>query len=410
MWFRRYWFPVPLAVGAIGLAIGSGPLIALAAFMLLAGGLARMWSDHALDSVHYERLMPENRGFVGEQLSVTLRLANDKLLPVPWVDVRDVVPEEMPVGEERLAPSGQPNHVFLRRSTHLGWYERVNWPLQLDLPARGFYRMGPARLASGDIFGFFPVEEESPGQAPIIVYPTTYALPDLGLPADRPFGDSKGRNRLFEDPSRFTGLRDYRPGDSMRRIDWKASARHQALQSRVYEPSSTLNLLLAVNVDTMAHSWQGYVPETLERILSVAGSVARYALESGYAAGLVANGAYPTADRPLRVPVGSRPEQLTRILEALAVIGPLTMTSLPMIIEREAHAFPFGATLVCVTAQMDEALAAALTRVRGSGHHVLVLSLAEEPFTESIGAMPVTNVLDAVMALEARARAGATSG
>jgi uncharacterized protein (DUF58 family) len=407
MWFRRYWFPVPLTVGVIGAAIGSGPLIALAAFMLLAGFMAMLWSRHVLDSVRYERILPENRGFVGEQLSVTLRLVNDKLLPVPWVDVRDVVPEDMPIGEERLAPSGQPNHVFLRRSTHLGWYERVNWPLQLDLPARGFFRMGPARMASGDVFGFFPVEAEGGGTSPIIVYPTTYSLPDLGLPADRPFGDRKGRDRIFEDPSRFSGLRDYRPGDSMRRIDWKASARHQALQSRVYEPSSTLNLLLAVNVDTMAHSWQGYVPETLERVLSVAGSVARYALESGYAAGLVANGAYPTADRPLRVPIGARSEQLTRILEALAVIGPLTMTSLPMIIEREAHSFPFGATLVCVTAQMDEALAAALHRVRDSGHHVLVLSLAGEPFGESLGSISVIDVLAPLLSLEARARAEA---
>ena len=93
------------------------------------------------------------------------------------------------------------------------------------------------------------------------------------LAADRPLGERKGRDRIFEDPLRFAGLRDYRPGDSLRRIDWKASARRQALQSRVYEPSSTLHLLVAVNAHTLAHSWQGFIPETFERLLSVAGTL-----------------------------------------------------------------------------------------------------------------------------------------
>ena len=64
------------------------------------------------------------------------------------------------------------------------------------------------------------------------------------------------------------------------------------------------------------------MPELLERLLSVAGSVATHGFEAGYAIGLVANGSYPESDRPMRVPVGRRSDQLMRVLEALAVIGP----------------------------------------------------------------------------------------
>src|SRR5690606_25410219 len=109
---------------------------------------------------------------------------------------------------------------------------------------------------------------------PVIVYPRIYSMPELGLPASRPFGERKGRERIFEDPGRIAGIRPYQPGDPMRRIDWKASARMQALQSRVYEPSATMHMLIALNVNTMVHSWEGFVPETLERLISVAGSVA----------------------------------------------------------------------------------------------------------------------------------------
>jgi hypothetical protein len=94
-----------------------------------------------------------------------------------------------------------------------------------------------------------------------------------------------------------------------------------------------------------------------------------------------------------------------RILEALAVIGPLTLTPPEQIIEREAQNFPFGATLVCVTARMDPPLAAALRRVAGAGHTVTVLSLADGEFTEDLGPVRVFNVSTSIRALESRALA-----
>lgn len=410
MWLSRSWLPLNLALIFLGLVFDSGPLIGLAVFLLAAGYLARFWAAHVLDDLRYERIIPESRAFAGEDVTFTLRLSNDKLLPVPWVEVRDAIPEGIPIDEKHAAVTPYPGYVYLVRSTHLTWYQRVNWPMEFEAPARGYYRLGPARITSGDVFGFYPVQREYETFDNVIIYPAIYDLPDLGLPAQRPFGERKGQERIFEDPSRIAGLREYRPGDPMRRIDWKASARAQALQSRLYEPSSTLHMLIVLNVNTMAHAWEGFLPDVLERSISAAGSVARYGFESGYAIGLIANGAYPESDRPMRVPVGRRSDQLMRVLEALAVIGPLTTTPIERVIDREAQSFPFGATLVCVTSRMDPPLAASLQAVAASGHSVNVLSLAEGDFPEMRG-VRVYNVSNAMKALEARrmaARNGAT--
>lgn len=383
MWISKYWLPIAIWAGLIGVAAESGALIGLAAFVFIAGNVASFWSKHVLDGLRFERVLPEDHAFPGERLSLTLRLSNDKLLPVPWVEVRDPVPEGIFPEEKHQSPA-HPGYVNLIRSTHLSWYERTNWPLEFRAPARGYYRLGPARVSSGDIFGFYPVERQEESYDSFVVYPKLYTLPELGLPPERPFGELKGRERIFEDPARIAGLRDYRPGDPMRRIDWKATARAQSLQSKVYEPSSTLHMLVALNVNTMAGSWLGYLPPLLEELLSVAGSVARYGFEAGYAIGLVANGSYMDSDRPMRVPVGRRNDQLMRVLEALAVIGPLTMTGLETVIDAEAQRFSFGATLVCVTSRMDPPLAASLRRVREAGHAVSVLSLSETPFQEEL--------------------------
>jgi uncharacterized protein (DUF58 family) len=401
VWLRQSWIVFPALLLIVGIVLSSGPVIGIAAFVLIAIMTGRLWADHVLDNVRYERRIEESRAFAGERLAMTLRLTNDKLLPVPWVELRDLVPENLLV-DEHLGPSPSPGQLYLRRTTHLGWYERLDWPLALEAPARGYYRFGPALLRSADPFGVFPVEDELEVRDGVIIYPTTYSLPELGLPAERPFGDRKGRERIFEDPGRVIGLRDYGPGDSMRRVDWKATARRQSLQSRVYDPSATQQLLVAVNVHTMAASWEGYIPEKLEDLLSVAASVARHGFETGYAVGLDANGAYPTSDRPMRIPAGRRPDQLMRILEALAVIGPLTLTPLNAVLDEAAQSFPFGATLVCVTMQLDEALAASLQRIRGAGHAVTVLSLADEPFRIDLGAIPVYELAEAVRGLAAK--------
>lgn len=406
MWLSRAWFSLPIILGFLGVVFGNGPLIGLSVFLFAAGAIARYWALHAFDRLTYERYMPESRAFAGDRLSMTLRLANNKLLPLPLLEVRDAFPEGVLEDETHLVQAPFPNYVYLSRSTHLGWYERVSWPLEFDAPPRGYYRLGPARLNTGDIFGFFQETQEQELYDSIVIYPRIYTLPELGLPAQRPFGERRGRERIFEDPGRVAGLRDYRPGDALRRIDWKASARRQELQSKVYEPSSTLNLVIALNVHTLAHTWEGYIPELLERLLSAAGSVAKYAFDAGYAVGLIANGSYPASDRPMRIPPGSRPDQLSRILEALAVIGPLTLMPLETSLGREAQAFPFGSTLVCITARMEDSLAGTLRRIAGAGHTVTVLSLADnEDFYEQLGdRIRVFNISNAMRSLEVRAR------
>ena len=50
------------------------------------------------------------------------------------------------------------------------------------------------------------------------------SLTSLSLPSHSPLGTLRHTQPIFEDPSRVTGKRDYISGDSLRRVDWKATA------------------------------------------------------------------------------------------------------------------------------------------------------------------------------------------
>ena len=385
--------------------IASSPVVIILGMLVLGSSTAgRLWARISLEDVYYSREISEHRLFVGEQTVLTLKLANRKGFPVPWIEVREQLPRDLPVVSGRTSVGGTPGISILQRNTALGRHDRLEWPVELQATRRGYYRIGPSRLRSGDIFGFFERElvPEIPPTA-LVVYPHTYALPELGLDSARPFGELRGGNRIYEDPSRVVGVRDYQLGDPMKRIDWNATARLQRLQSRLYEPSRAQSIVIALNVGTFARNWQGSDPVLLERGISVAASVARWAYDADLAVGVIANGAFPGQGRPIRIGSGRHPDRLNRVLEALAAISAFTISSLARELEgASTRALPTGSTVVVVAAVMPEELVATLHRLRREGHHIHVVKTSPRPWDAQLGSIPVSEVAAQMEPLEAQ--------
>lgn len=397
------WLTASLILVVVGLSIESVPLLGLGALVLGAGGAARLWSRLSLEHVEYRRELSEHRAFVGERVLLTLHLTNEKILPVPWIEVRERLPEAVPVVDRRTAPAGTPGFVYLTRTTALRSADRLEWPIELRTVVRGYHRVGPTRLRSGDLFGIFEREQEVGDEETLIVYPRTYTLDDLGVASARPFGEHRGGSRIFPDPVRVVGVRDYIPGDPLKQVDWNATARAGRLQSRLYEPSREHAMIVALDVMTLQHTWEGSDPVLLERGVVVAASIARDAFERRVAIGLISNGALPDADRPVRIGAGRRPDQLTRVLEALAGTNPFAMRALSAELERPGEALSLGATILVVAALMPADLAATLARLRSEGHSVHVVKTSDEPWEQPLNAIPVTEIAMRMVDLEADA-------
>jgi uncharacterized protein (DUF58 family) len=387
--FTDAWLILGILLTLGGLATSSRFLTAAAVCLFVIAAAGWAWNALSFFGLSYSRRLSETRAFLGETVELTLEVRNRKFLPVAWLQVIDIFPSALPMGN----PRGGWEQVRLNRTTNRGEYTsfwsagafgRLTRRFSVQCSQRGYHSYGPAILSTGDGFGMFDCKGTLPEQQRLIVYPRLYTVAELGLPAKNPFGERAADAHLVEDPLRTAGIRDWQPTDGLKRVHWKATARHQELLSRVYEPSQEPQMLIFLNVATMERHWLGQIPELMERAVSVAGSLAALCSEMRLPVGLIANGFLPGSDQPLRLLPGRSHDQLMHILELLAAVTGFATQPIEALLLHESPRLPWGSTLLVVTAIAHEGLLATLLDLQRAGRRVVLFTLAEQPPAEHL--------------------------
>ena len=306
-----------------GLLASQLLLIVVGVLILLIWATGKHWPRYAFSRLTYRRRLERRRAFIGDVVDYYITVDNGKVLPMIWLDISDAFPIGLQTGGTHQRGVGAEAELDHRITTSLLPYQRVTWRYRVRCRARGNHRIGPARLRSGDMFGISAAEKHVPDVEYLLVYPRIVDLRQLMNLWERPLGASRGRRLIQDDPSRFVGLRDYRPTDPLKRIDWKATARHGKVEARIFEPAATRHMLIALNARTGDAAWQGSNRRLFERAVTVAASVAEYAEREGYTFGLVSNAVASYSSKWMSVPPGGGSLQLEAVLESLAMAGPL---------------------------------------------------------------------------------------
>jgi uncharacterized protein (DUF58 family) len=132
-------------------------------------------------------------------------------------------------------------------------------------------------------------------------------------------------------------------------------------------------------VATFARHWQGTKPLLLEQTIAVAASIASFGVAERYLVGLMANGSIPHSDQPIKVLPSRRPDQLSRLLEAMAAVTSFTTSTIASLLLTESARLPWGATLIVVTSVVTQDLLSALVRLHDVGRRLVLVTLEDEP-------------------------------
>ncbi len=368
----RFEWPIVIAIVAVAAISRSPALIVLGAGGLVVWLVVSLTGRLALVGLETQVAVAPDRLIAGEPLVATVTIVNRKPLPLPWLDLRLFLPEgiESPEPTPGLA-RGWVNAGFAPRG-----HERLVLRFPLVATQRGAYAVGPIRLRGGDWLGFTVSERTEKTVVQVVAYPAPLAVRDRQLPSLRPLAELATRRGLLPDPLRFRGVREHRSGDPRKEIHWKASARLRELQTKLYEPATSLDAVFLVNVASYEQYWIQADPEAVEFVVSAAAEMVRIAANAGRQIGLVTNGLDNlTHERP-RSALGRGPHSLTRALEILARLGPYAANSPEAVFLGERGRLPWGATLVVVTPKVTTGLASAMLALRRSHHRVLGVSIA----------------------------------
>ncbi len=279
-------FAAVILILALALVLEAG-LLAYAMYVLLglmvvSRFLARNWVEHLSAEREFHRLTAE----IGDVVAVNLTVNNHGWLPVPWVVLEDLLPavKGQPRGLRRLRVKGKRLQMCMIPPAG-----SVTLRYKLEMHMRGYYQVGPLLLETGDLFGLHRRYRAETEPNYVLVYPRVVPLEGYDLASRRPIGEVRLTHRLYEDPTRICGVREYQVGDPLNRVHWRATARTGKLHCKVYEPSTIIGTTVVLDFHQAGYHVQGE-PHRSELAVTAAASLAGAVYQMGQQIGLVTNG------------------------------------------------------------------------------------------------------------------------
>ncbi|GGI95387.1 hypothetical protein GCM10010885_01240 [Alicyclobacillus cellulosilyticus] len=353
-------------------------------FILVAGVLAlvqaHVYRRYGLRNVTYTAGFRQATAMAGETVEFVERIANRKVLPVPWVRLEMGMSVHLRFARQANLEIAEGEYHQVHRSLFaLGSYRQITRRHRVLCVKRGYYRIASASMTCGDALGLAAAHQSVPLAAALLVYPRVLRWEELPLPVHRWLGEVTVRRWIVDDPFLTAGVRAYRPGDPWRDIHWKASARAGSLQVRQREKTADPTLVICLNMEDSEGMW-GPVsrPDVIERAIEVAASVAAYAIRQGMAVGLLCNGvladaAGAQAGAAVEVPPASGEAQWARLLEVFAKLEVVCRSGFYGLLEAEIAKQVRDRDYLLISVYTNPRLSALAERLRRLGNGVAYL-------------------------------------
>lgn len=317
--------------GLLGFVIGSPLLIFLFAACVTTMALSLWQSWGLLQGVAVQR-EHHSRVFQGNSVAVTLTVTGKD----------DRAPELLLV-EDNFPPSTTSR---IRRL--------VEYPLGRDVSVainfmglcehrRGLYVLGPVRMQACDALGFFRRELLVDEFSELVIYPQAVDLQQTDLLGEGTLAhvglETKPRTGVSEE---FQGIREYRPGDSLRIVHWRTSARHGNLMVKEFEEEITTEVAFFLDLGRMGLAGIGD-QTSVEYGIKCCASLAKRAVERGHQVAL-----YSVGQNVDRLPAGSGTQHLLALLDRLAFMKPEGESGFLAVVGDLALGLPRGSTAVLI--------------------------------------------------------------
>ncbi len=377
----RVFFVLLLIIGLAGMATtGSALYVRLTYVSAAVLALSFLWMRFALTGIHVQRRARSLRASVGDMFEETFEVKNTGRFPRLYLEV--------------FNESDIPHAAGLRILTWIRGGQTRSHLNRTWLTRRGAFSLGPTTIASSDPFGLFPVKQTFPPADRLLVLPLIIPIERFSAPPGLLPGGKAIRRKAQEVTPHASGLREYAPGDPLKRIHWPSVARRSKLMVKEFEQDPQAEVWIFLDAERAAQAalpeaekgiWQEWVfgrrPEltlpssTLEYGVSIAASLAHYFIGERRAVGFVTGGPAYTV-----IPAERSARQEGKILETLAFVSGQGQLPLASLVDLQAPQLPFGSSALLITPSADDSILLAVEQLLRRGLHPIVIWIMAETF------------------------------
>ncbi len=287
--------PIIVLVLLFGMLTGSNLFALGACSLLIVFRLSRFYADRWAESVTVERQVTSSELEIGESIAVGIKLSNNTGYFIPWLFVEDLLSTRVTSQPNRaLEISGYPAKLYFFRSK-----QTALMTYKIKAMRRGYFQLGPTILETGDLLGLHRNYRVASEPHYILVLPKLIPLQGMNISSRRPMGDLHVNDRVMEDPTQMVGIREYRAGDSLNRIHWRATARTGKLHTRIFQPTCIQGAMLVLDMHSATNPDRNE-PVRTDLAVTMAASLAHTLYLMNQPFGLISNGR-DAADRVRQV-------------------------------------------------------------------------------------------------------------
>ena len=366
----------------MGSAVNGGTIYVR---LLYLGGLlivsAWLLTALSLRGIKVERTARTQRGSVGDIFEEHFEISNTSRFPKLWLEISN--------------ESNIPNATGSRILTFLRGKQKRMYTSRTWLVNRGGFTLGPTSVISGDPFGIFRVSKKFPAKSSLVVIPLLFRVNEFVSPPGLLPGGKAIRRKSLDVTPHASSVREYVPGDPMKRIHWPTSIRREQLMVKEFEQDPQSEVWLFIDTYKAVHfAKQSEIvnpypiddllllrrrqaklpPSSLEYSISIASSLAHYFIAQRRAVGLVS-----ASFRTYKVIPAERSErQEAKILEELAFLQAESAYTLPSLVTAQLGQLPQGSSAILITPMVwPELLLAVDSLQRRSLRPVVVMLMAD---------------------------------
>ena len=356
-----------ISIAALILAIyGGGNIPWMILYMTFGAFLfSFLWCSFSFKQLSGFQKIENKDYYVDDIVMIQSFIDNDTLLPVPHVEVHDTT-----IG--KISDENDCINVFNLIPT-----EREIVNSRVVAKYRGIYELGPLEVSISDIFGIFEFNRKIYSNIYFKIYPRIYNIEKFNLKSMQSYGTISTKQKAYEDNTSVSDIRKYYPGDSVKRIHWKVSAKMGSFFVKNYEMTGSASVFIFL--DFRNDCYKGINSRLIEEAaVETVSSIVSYFLKNQVSIDMYVNAQrlYYTKGRDIK--------EINNFMEILCEIKTGGNRSIEDVFEKRIKLISKGSSIILATGIIDNKDADKYSEIKQMGYDLVIIYISDEMLDEKI--------------------------